>query len=227
MVAVLGVPVLALEPFVPGFRAGGVLQQHQLGELGRFGEGLLRHHAGRADRHHFLAEQADALGTGQGALAEEEGQVAAALGQGGGLQLVAQVQVDVRVAQAPALEPGNQPARAEGRRGGHPQHVGVAAVGQHVVGGHLHLGEDLAHLGEVERARRGQLQASAHPAEQQVLEQFLQLRHLLAHRALGQGELLGGAGETEVPGHRLEALQGGDRGHVAFQHRVSLVRADP
>ncbi|MNN50925.1 hypothetical protein D3C81_1655350 [compost metagenome] len=77
------------------------------------------------------------------------------------------------------------------------------------MGGHLHLGEDLAHFGEVQLARRGQLQAPAHAAEQQVLEHFLELRHLLADGALGQAELFRGAGEAEMAGDCFEALQGG------------------
>ena len=57
----------------------------------------------------------------------------------------------------------------------------------------------------------------------QAMQQLFQLRDLFAHRALGQVQLLGGAGEAQVPGHGLETLQGGDRGQVAFvQHGRSF-----
>lgn len=92
------------------------------------------------------------------------------------------------------------------------------------MGRHLDLREDLAHLHQVQIAGRGQLQAPAYPAKQQVLQEFFQLRDLLADRALGQVQFLGGAGEAQVPGDGLETLQGGDRGQVAFvQHRGFLV----
>ncbi|MGC8384318.1 hypothetical protein ACP3P8_15960 [Pseudomonas aeruginosa] len=45
------------------------------------------------------------------------------------------------------------------------------------------------------------------------------MRDLLAHGALGQAQLFGGAGEAQVPGYRFEALQGGHRRQAAFvQH---------
>ena len=86
------------------------------------------------------------------------------------------------------------------------------------MGRHLDLIEDLVHLGQVQRAGRGQLQASTNPSEQQVLEHVLELRHLLAHRALGQEQLFGGAGKTQMARHGLEALQGGHGRHQAFGH---------
>ncbi len=91
------------------------------------------------------------------------------------------------------------------------------------MGGHLHLGEDLAHFHQVQIACRGHLQAAAHPAKQQVLQQFFQLRDLFADSALGEVQLLGGAGKTQVAGDRFETLQGGDRGQMSFiQHGTPL-----
>ena len=91
------------------------------------------------------------------------------------------------------------------------------------MGGHFHLGEDLAHFHQVQVARRGHLQAAAHAAKQQVLQQFFQLRYLFAHRALGEVQFLGGAGEAQVAGGRFETLQGGDRGQISFvQHGMPL-----
>ncbi|MNZ71749.1 hypothetical protein D3C78_901150 [compost metagenome] len=51
-----------------------------------------------------------------------------------------------------------------------------------------------------------------------MAEHFLQLRDLLTHRALGQVQLFGGAGEAQVPGGSLETLQGGHRWHQTFGH---------
>lgn len=134
-------------------------------------------------------------------------------------QFLAQVEVDVRVAVAPAVQLRDQPARAEGRRGRHSQHFGLAAVGKQEAGGQLYLLQDASYLGQVQLAGRGQLQALAHPAEQGVLQLLLELRDLLAHGALGQAQLFGGAGEAQVPGYRFEALQGGHRRQAAFvQH---------
>ncbi len=77
------------------------------------------------------------------------------------------------------------------------------------MGGHLDLGEDLAHFAQVQGAGRGQLQAPAYPAKQQMLHQVLELSHLLADRALGQVQFLGRAGKAQVAGDGLEAVQGG------------------
>ena len=91
------------------------------------------------------------------------------------------------------------------------------------MGRHLDLGEDFSYFHQVQITGRGHLQASAHPAKQQVLQQLFQLRDLFAHRALGQVQLFGGPGEAQVPGHGLETLQGGDRGQIAFvQHGRSF-----
>lgn len=186
-------------------------------------EGLGRQAAGGAHGHQLFAEQLQALGARARTLAEVERHIAAPLQQVIGLLLIAQVQMDMRMLQAPALEPRHQPAGAEGRRGGDPQHLGFATVGAQVVGRHLDLGEDLAHFHQVQVARRRQLQAPAHSAKQQVLQQLFELGHLFAHCTLGQVELFGGAGEAQVPGDRLETLQGSDRRQVAFiQHGEGL-----
>lgn len=86
--------------------------------------------------------------------------------------------------------------------------------------GHLHLREHLAHLSQVQRAGGRQLQASTHASEQQVLDQFFELRHLLADRTLREVQLFGGAGETQVPGHRFETLQRRDGRQVAFVQHI-------
>ncbi|MOA39222.1 hypothetical protein D3C78_1609830 [compost metagenome] len=54
--------------------------------------------------------------------------------------------------------------------------------------------------------------------EQRVTEVRLQLRHLLADRALGQAQLVGGAGEALVTGGGLEQRQGVQR-QIAARHR--------
>ncbi|WP_338001312.1 hypothetical protein [Pseudomonas brassicae] len=51
-----------------------------------------------------------------------------------------------------------------------------------------------------------------------MAQHLFELRDLFAHRALGQVQLLGGAGEIQVPGRSLEALQGRHRGHQTFGH---------
>ena len=91
------------------------------------------------------------------------------------------------------------------------------------MGRHLDLREDFSYFHQVQITGRGHLQASAHPAKQQVLQQLFKLRDLFADRALGQVQLFGGAGEAQVPGHGLETLQRGDRRQVAFiQHGRSF-----
>lgn len=132
------------------------------------------------------------------------------------LQLIADIQVNARVAVAKTLQPRYQPARAEGGLGGDAQHFGLVAVAEDVAAGNVDLGEDLVHFGEVQRASRGQVQAPANALEQRVRQHVLELRHLLADGALGEVQFLGRAGEAEVAGGRFEALKGGGRRHQAF-----------
>ncbi|MNE53192.1 hypothetical protein D3C80_1479030 [compost metagenome] len=122
------------------------------------------------------------------------------------------------MALAETLEVGHQPALAEGRLGGNAQHLGFAAVAEDVAAGHVQLHQDLVHLGQVQGAGRGQVQAPADTLEQRVRKHLFKLRDLLAHRALGQVQLLRGAGKAQVPGGGFEALQGGGGGHQAFGH---------
>jgi len=96
----------------------------------------------------------------------------------------------------------------------------VLAVGEHVAAGHVDLGKDLVDLGQVQAARRRELQAPADTQEQVVAQHLFELRHLLADRALGQVQLFGGAGKAQVTGCSFEALQGGHGGHQAFGHSV-------
>ncbi len=87
------------------------------------------------------------------------------------------------------------------------------------MGGHLDLGQDLAHFGQIQRPGWRQLQTAAHALKQQVLNQLFELRDLLADSALGQVEFFCGAREAQVPGHCLKALQCGYRGQMTFvQH---------
>ncbi|MNZ99186.1 hypothetical protein D3C78_1185000 [compost metagenome] len=129
--------------------------------------------------------------------------------------------MNVRMVPGKTLEIRDQPTGAEGRLGGHLEHLGSTAVGEDVTAGDAHLSQDLVHLRQIQLACRGQLQAPAYAMEQQVLKHFLQLRHLLADGALGQVQLLRGPGETQVPGGGLEALEGGHGGKQAFRHGLS------
>ncbi len=205
---------------MPGLGTRRALQQEHVGQLEGAFQRRDREDIRGAHRHHLLAEQFDALGARPGALTEEEHHVGPRLQQVKGFQLIADIQVNTRVGGAKTLEVRDQPARAKGWLGGDLEHLGLATVGEDVAGRHLHLLENLVDLGEVQRAGWSQLQAPADAAEQQMLEHLLQLRDLLAHRALGQEQLLGGAGEAEMPGHGLETLQGGHRRHQAFGHGV-------
>ncbi|MNP28442.1 hypothetical protein D3C76_1214050 [compost metagenome] len=101
---------------------------------------------------------------------------------------------------------------------GYLQYLGLLAVGEHVAAGHIHLGEDLVDLGQVQAAGRGQLQAPADAQEQVVAQHVFKLRHLLADRALGQVQLFGGTGKAQMAGCSFEALQGSHGGHQAFGH---------
>ncbi|MCY1187242.1 hypothetical protein D9M73_282040 [compost metagenome] len=62
------------------------------------------------------------------------------------------------------------------------------------------------------------MQTPADAQEQVMAEHLLKLRDLFAHRALGQVQFFGGAGEAQVPGCSLETLQGGHRWHQTFGH---------
>lgn len=102
--------------------------------------------------------------------------------------------MNARVAVAKTLQPGHQPARAEGGLGGDAQHFGLVAVAEDVAAGNVDLGEDLVHFGEVQRAGGGQVQAPANALEQRVRQHVLELRHLLADGALGQVQFPGPRG---------------------------------
>ncbi len=122
------------------------------------------------------------------------------------------------MALAKALEVRDQPAHTKTRLSGYLQYLGLFAVGEHVAAGHIHLGEDLVDLGQVQAARGRQLQAAADTQEQVVAQHVFKLRHLLADRALGQVQLFGGTGKAQMAGCSFEALQGGHGGHQAFGH---------
>ena len=67
------------------------------------------------------------------------------------------------------------------------------------------------------RAVAGQLQVAALPLEHGCAQMLLQQLDLPADRRLGQGQLLAGAGEIEVPAGRLEHHQAVDRRQPAPQ----------
>jgi hypothetical protein len=96
--------------------------------------------------------------------------------------------------------------------------ISSARHSEHVAAGHIHLGEDLVDLGQVQASGRGQLQAPADAQEQVVAQHVFKLRHLLADRALGQVQLFGGTGKAQVAGCSFKALQGGHGRHQAFGH---------
>ncbi|MNM92811.1 hypothetical protein D3C81_1051580 [compost metagenome] len=218
VVAVLAVQAQPQEPLVPGLRPRRALQQTVLGQgLGAV-EGVPGQQLWGAHRQHFFAEQLDAGRPRPGALAEEERDIGLGLYQVEGLQFVADVEVDARVTVTEALEPGHQPAGAEGGLGGDAQHLGFIAVAEDIAAGNVDLSEDLVHLGQVQRARRRQVQAPADALEQRVREHLLKLRHLFADGALGQVQLLRRAGKAQMAGGRFETLKGGGRGHQAFGH---------
>ncbi|MNN41234.1 hypothetical protein D3C81_1553390 [compost metagenome] len=126
--------------------------------------------------------------------------------------------MDTGVAIAETLEFGHQPARTEGGLGGDAQHFGFVAIAEDVAAGNVDLVKDLVHFGQVQGARRSQVQAPANALEQRVRQHFFKLRDLLADGALGQVQFLCRPGEAQVAGGRFEALQGGSRGHQAFGH---------
>jgi hypothetical protein len=68
------------------------------------------------------------------------------------------------------------------------------------------------------------VQAPANALEQRWAKHVLELRHLLADRALGQVQFLRRAGEAQVAGGGLEALQGGGGRHQAFGHGEGATR---
>ncbi|MNT48494.1 hypothetical protein D3C72_1852760 [compost metagenome] len=121
-----------------------------------------------------------------------------------------------------ALQARDEPARAEGRLGADGQDLGFAAVGQDGARGHVHLVQDRPDLGLVERPRRRQLQAAPHAQEQRIAQQRLELRDLLADRALGHVQFLGRARKTHVPRHRFEALERHHRRHQTLFHGAPL-----
>ena len=79
------------------------------------------------------------------------------------------------------------------------------------MGRHLYLGQDFSDFYQIQIPCRRQLQAAAHPAKQQVLQQLFELRDLFADCALGQIQLFGRTGETQMTGHRFKTLQRRDR----------------
>ncbi len=122
------------------------------------------------------------------------------------------------MALAKTLEVRDQPAHAKTRLSGYFQYLSLFAIGEHVAAGHIHLGEDLVDLGQVQAAGRGQLQAPPDAQEKVVAQHVFKLRHLLADGALGQVQFLGGTGKAQMAGCSFKALQGGHGWHQAFGH---------
>jgi hypothetical protein len=75
---------------------------------------------------------------------------------------------------------------------------------------------------QVKPAGIGQDDPLAHPAEQFDPEPVLQLADLLGHRPLGQVQLLGRAGETEVPGGAFKGDQRVRRRDKGAAHGISV-----
>ena len=166
VVAVFGLVALTGEPVVPCLRSRSILQQNQIGELRRIGEWLFRQAARCTDRHQLFAEQFQAFRSRPRTLAEIERQIAAPLQQIVRFLLVAQIQMNRRMAQAPALEARHQPPCAEGRWSRNAQDFRLAAVGTQVMRRHFHLGENFSYLDQIQIPGRGHLQAAAHAPKQ-------------------------------------------------------------
>src|SRR5690606_28810837 len=69
----------------------------------------------------------------------------------------------------------------------------------------------------------GQLYATPRAAKQRQTEKLLQPADLPANGALGQRQLIGGAGKTSMPGCGLEGDQRGGAGYLATHLCVSLI----
>ncbi|MNQ14014.1 hypothetical protein D3C85_269470 [compost metagenome] len=194
-------------------RRGVQLDQRQRGDIGGGGD-RRSVQAGAGQRIDDLGEQQ--LGTERrpAAGAVEDGEVV--VGHRGFVDLVAGVQVDGerRVRAVEAEQAGEQP---ELRHRVGAQHADAVALvgGADARRGALQPLQGDTDLGVEGRARRGQADAARLALEQGDAEAVLEGADLLAHRALGQVQLGGGAGEAAVATHRLEGDQGFQRRQMA------------
>ena len=129
------------------------------------------------------------------------------------------IEVNIRVLAPKANKTRNEPLGGESGGRGYRENLGVSPIGLYVSGRHLNLIQNFPDLDQIHFTCRGQLQALANSSKQWVFERLFKLRHLLAHRTLGQAELLCRPSRAQVARNCLEALQGRDGGQWAFGHR--------
>src|SRR5262245_26215407 len=100
----------------------------------------------------------------------------------------------------------DQPLRREVRRGAHRERTAALALQQPLrsVGDAI---EGIAHHREIGAASLGDDEPLVLAIEQLQPELGLERLHLMADRALGDAELLGGAREALVAGRGLEGLE--------------------
>ncbi|MNE53341.1 hypothetical protein D3C80_1480640 [compost metagenome] len=118
----------------------------------------------------------------------------------------------VAALHAEGAEPRQQPAHGQGR--GRLQ-AHYALIRTQTGAGALKGVEAVAQTGQQQARRLGQFQLAAAALEQAAVEMLLQGADMPAHRALGDRQFLGGAGEGGMPGGGFEGAQGIKRRKLA------------
>ncbi|MCY1448702.1 hypothetical protein D9M71_653970 [compost metagenome] len=111
----------------------------------------------------------------------------------------------VAALHAEGAEPRQQPAHGQGRGRLQAQHT---LIRTQTGTGALKGVETVAQTGQQQARWLGQLQLAAAALEQAAVEMLLQGADMPAHRALGDRQFLGRAGEGGMPGGRFEGAQG-------------------
>ncbi len=116
-------------------------------------------------------------------------------------------------------EPRHQPARGEGRQRRHGQRP-RGPLGEQIPGGIVDEGKGAAQGRQIGLAVIGEQQRPVEATEQLTAQVLLQGLHLVAHRRLGDEQLLRGPGEAQVPRGGLEGPQGVQR-RQATSHGIN------
>jgi hypothetical protein len=142
---------------------------------------------------------------GVAAVAEADRGVHVVAGKVGECVRGKQFQIPFRVRLDEAADARRHPAR--GKRGQHrDDQPALAVAGANLARGIEQGGERGPHLGRVAAARIGEPHTLAVAGEQRDAEVGFQRANLVAHGAVRDEQLVGGAGEALVPRRGLECL---------------------
>ncbi|CAM2180460.1 hypothetical protein BC2230_30537 [Burkholderia cepacia] len=162
-----------------------------------------------AHGHQHFLQQRMQMHSSPCRMLEMDGGVETAPGQQERFHALGDMDRDVRVPVLKVFQPGDQPARGEGRNGGDIDARAFDGLPHQIQAVPFQPIQNLANLHRVPRTVRCQPYPVADPLEQRDTQERLQPADLTADGALGSGEFIGGSGKAAVSGRGFECLQRG------------------